>query len=284
MMFKFQRGGYVTQPDNTRVNIPPIITFKSKQKKVYKQKKSVIQDADKVKRYRNMQNFYNNNVFGNGVFGKQTRLDPSKEEDQRKIESNMNYAKDNVVNVSQNLLLSGIGGYIRGMYPMLSKGNIPGNISTYNPYKIGEGAEAIVIRNSPGTVGKITQISLQEAAKRNTVPNTLPLKFIGYVKDGVNKFPTYLQDRVRIVTEKSFPKYIKKLDKTMSKNGYKVINDPYVQYRAYTNGSVVIDDVAPNNIGIDVFGKPKLIDFSIQPVQEWVDIGYSLKNGGKLIY
>lgn len=285
-MFKYQRGGYVAQSDNTRVNILPNIAYtqKPKPKKVYKQKQAVIQDADKVKRYRNLQNFYNNNSFGAGVFGKQTRLDPSKEEDQKKIESNINYAKDNVVNVGSNLLLSGVGGYIRGMYPMLSKGNITGELSTYAPYKIGQGAEAMVIRNSPNTVGKISQIGIEEAAKRNTVPNSLPLKFIGHVKDGANKLPTYLQDRVRIISEKSFPKYINKLDKAMQNKGYKVVNDPYVQYRAYTNGSVVIDDVAPGNVGIDILGKPKLIDFNMQPVSEWLDLGYSLKHGGKLNY
>lgn len=28
------------------------------------------------------------------------------------------------------------------------------------------------------------------------------------------------------------------------------VNDPNVQYRAYTNGQVVVDDVSPGNVGL----------------------------------
>lgn len=40
----------------------------------------------------------------------------------------------------------------------------------------------------------------------------------------------------------------------MQKKGFRKINDPNVQYRAYTNGNIVIDDVAPGNVGVDLFG------------------------------
>lgn len=49
----------------------------------------------------------------------------------------------------------------------------------------------------------------------------------------------------------------------MQKKGFRKINDPNVQYRAYTNGNIVIDDVAPGNVGVDLFGQPKLIDFNM---------------------
>jgi hypothetical protein len=40
----------------------------------------------------------------------------------------------------------------------------------------------------------------------------------------------------------------------MQKKGFRKINDPNVQYRAYTDGNIVIDDVAPGNVGVDLFG------------------------------
>lgn len=81
----------------------------------------------------------------------------------------------------------------------------------------------------------------------------------------------------------------------MYKDGYRVVNDPQVQYRAYTNGKVVIDDISPGNIGLtsgnpqldkllpDFLKKPKIIDMAYQTIPEWLELGYQLKrNGGKL--
>ena len=111
-MIKFQRGGIAVQ-DNTRVIRKQPLAFqltkeqqtRIKQRKLQeavKRNQAVIYDTDKAKYYQNMQNFYNNNFFGYGVFGKQTHYDPSKEENQKKIQSNFNYAKDNVKNISCN--------------------------------------------------------------------------------------------------------------------------------------------------------------------------------------
>lgn len=47
----------------------------------------------------------------------------------------------------------------------------------------------------------------------------------------------------------------------MQKSGFRKVNDPNVQYRAYTNGTVVVDDVSPGNVGLTFFKKPKLLDF-----------------------
>ena len=84
-----------------------------------------------------------------------------------------------------------------------------------------------------------------------------------------------------LLNDNTFNKYIGKLDKSMQKKGFRKINDPNVQYRAYTNGNIVIDDVAPGNVGVDLFGQPKLIDFNMQSVPEWLEQGFILKNGGK---
>lgn len=59
------------------------------------------------------------------------------------------------------------------------------------------------------------------------------------------------------------------------------VNDPNVQYRAYTNGTVVVDDVSPGNVGLTFFKKPKLLDFNFQTVPSWTSQGFTLKNGGK---
>ena len=117
--------------------------------------------------------------------------------------------------------------------------------------------------------------------KRNTIPNSLPLKFVGYVREGSKRFPTFIQKKVKVLSEKTFPKYVDKLDKAMQKSGFRKVNDPNVQYRAYTNGTVVVDDVSPGNVGLTFFKKPKLLDFNLQTVPSWTSQGFTLKNGGK---
>ena len=290
-MIKFQRGGIAVQ-DNTRVVRTQPLTFrltkeqqaKIRQKKlqeIAKRNQAVIYDTNKAKYYQNMQNFYNNNFFGYGVFGNQTHYDPSKEEDQKKIQSNFNYAKDNVKNIGTSLITVGPASSFKGILPSVSRRVTVGKLSALTPYKIGQGSEAIVIRNSPTTVGKITQVGSGEMLKRNAIPNSLPLKFVGYVRDGSKRFPTFIQKRVKVLSEKTFPKYVSKLDKDMQKRGFRKVNDPNVQYRAYTNGTVVVDDVSPGNVGLTFFKKPKLLDFNLQTVPSWTSQGFTLKNGGK---
>ena len=290
-MIKFQRGGIVVQ-DNTRIIRKQPLAFrltKEQQARIRQRKlqeaarrnQAVIYDADKAKYYQNMQNFYNNNFFGYGVFGKQTHYDPSKEENQKKIQSNFNYAKDNVKNIGTSLITVGPASSFKGVLPSVSRRVTVGKLSALTPYKIGQGSEALVIRNSPTTVGKITQVGSGEMLKRNTIPNSLPLKFVGYVRNGSKRFPTFIQKRVKVLSEKTFPKYVGKLDKAMQKSGFRKVNDPNVQYRAYTNGTVVVDDVSPGNVGLTFFKKPKLLDFNLQTVPSWTSQGFTLKNGGK---
>ena len=290
-MIKFQRGGIAVQ-DNTRVVRTQPLTFRltkeqqarirqKKLQEIAKRNQAVIYDTNKAKYYQNMQNFYNNNFFGYGVFGNQTHYDPSKEEDQKKIQSNFNYAKDNVKNIGTSLITVGPASSFKGILPSVSRRVTVGKLSALTPYKIGQGSEALVIRNSPITVGKITQVGSGEMLKRNTIPNSLPLKFVGYVRDGSKRFPTFIQKRVKVLSEKTFPKYVDKLDKAMQKSGFRKVNDPNVQYRAYTNGTVVVDDVSPGNVGLTFFKKPKLLDFNLQTVPSWTSQGFTLKNGGK---
>lgn len=266
------------QSDNTRVVVKyPIL---SEQSKLVPRKQDQLYDADKTKYYQNLQNFYNNNIFGYGVFGNQTRYDPHKEREQ--IKSNFDYSRNNAINFTTSLLPTGVAGYSKSILPTTRKEGVIDNLSSLLPYKIGEGAEAIVISNSPTTVGKIAQVSSKDLLRRNAIPNSEPLKFIGYVKDGAKKFPAFIQKKLKILNEETFPKYVDKLDKAMEKSGFRKINDPNVQYRAYTNGTVVIDDVAPGNVGVTLFKKPKLIDFNLQSVPEWLEEGFILKKGGKL--
>ena len=290
-MIKFQRGGIAVQ-DNTRVVRTQPLTFRltkeqqarirqKKLQEIAKRNQAVIYDTNKAKYYQNMQNFYNNNFFGYGVFGNQTHYDPSKEEDQKKIQSNFNYAKDNVKNIGTSLITVGPASSFKGILPSISRRVTVGKLSTLTPYKIGQGSEALVIRNSPTTVGKITQVGSGEMLKRNAIPNSLPLKFVGYVRDGSKRFPTFIQKKVKVLSEKTFPKYVSKLDKDMQKSGFRKVNDPNVQYRAYTNGTVVVDDVSPGNVGLTFFKKPKLLDFNLQTIPSWTSQGFTLKNGGK---
>lgn len=135
-MIKFQRGGIAVQ-DNTRVVRKQPLAFrltKEQQARIRQRRlqeaarrnQAVIYDTDKAKYYQNMQN---NNFFGYGVFGKQTHYDPSKEEDQKKIQSNFNYAKDNVKNIGTSLITVGPASSFKGVLPSISRRVTVGKLS-----------------------------------------------------------------------------------------------------------------------------------------------------------
>lgn len=307
---KYQNGGYVARQDNTRVVRRTPIKFKLspeqieriKQRKIreaIRKNQAYIYDADKAKYYRNLQNFYNNNFFGYGVFGRQTRYDPTTPEGQAAIQSNFNYAKSNAETFLGNVAGVGTAGaarqlgkgaaktytrVVKGVFREPTNNGALGSLRQYSKNPIGGGAEAIVVNNTPTTVGKMTSISRGEMAIRNGIPNTVPSRYIGYVKDRGVRLPTYVQKKVKVLTEETFPKYVERLDQAMQKSGFRKVNDPNVQYRAYTNGRVVVDDISPGNVGLDWLRRPKIIDSSVQTVPEWIGMGFTLKNGGKILY
>ena len=307
---KYQNGGYVARQDNTRVVRRTPIKFKLspeqieriKQRKIreaIKKNQAYIYDADKAKYYRNLQNFYNNNFFGYGVFGRQTRYDPTTPEGQAAIQSNFNYAKSNAETFLSNIAGVGTAGaarqlgkgaaktytrVVKGVFREPTNNGALGSLRQYSKNPIGGGAEAIVVNNTPTTVGKMTSISRGEMAIRNGIPNTVPSRYIGYVKDRGVRLPTYVQKKVKVLTEETFPKYVERLDQAMQKSGFRRVSDPNVQYRAYTNGRVVVDDISPGNVGLDWLRRPKIIDSSVQTVPEWIGMGFTLKNGGKILY
>lgn len=142
-----------------------------------------------------MQDSYNNNFFGYGVFGKQTRFDPSTQQGQQAIQSNFNYAKSNAQNFIENVALSGVSGQVNRL---INKGSkiIKGpfksathteNLGAMKQYTrngiIDSGSEAVVVNNTPTTVGKITNIPKEEMTARNSIPNTVESRYIGYVKN-----------------------------------------------------------------------------------------------------
>lgn len=228
--------------DNIRVVkvIPIKRRLTQKQKQVLKDRKlkaankknqSYIYDADKARYYKNLQSFYNNNAFGYGINGVYSKL-------------------------------------TRGVFHHINK-DFLGSLRNYINKPIGSGAEAVVIDNTPTTVGKITTILVEEMASRSSVPNAAKSTYIGYVKRGDEVLPTYIQNKVQVINDGDFSKWIKSLDKLMNKVGFKKVNDPQVQYRAYTNGKVVIDDIAPGNVGLNFFRQPKIIDFNLQTIPEW---------------
>jgi len=37
----------------------------------------------------------------------------------------------------------------------------------------------------------------------------------------------------------------------MTSKGFRIVTDPKIQYRAYRNNRVVIDDISPDNVGLN---------------------------------
>lgn len=103
----------VEQADNTRVvlspRINPLKPIKVLQIGFQKsQNQDQLYDTDKIEKYRNMQNFYNNNFFGYGVGGVQTNYNPRTPQGQAAIQANYDYAKSNMQNVAESLITVGV--------------------------------------------------------------------------------------------------------------------------------------------------------------------------------
>ena len=219
------------------------------------------------------------NAFGFGISGNQTNFDYTTPEGQVMIQSSFDYERNNIQNFGLQLVAGLEGEIVKGILLHVSKMVIVGRINDFIPYKIGEEAKTVVINNSPTTVGKNNNYAKRRMLSRNLIPQSEPVKFVGYTRQGEYRLPTFIQRKLKVLNEETFPRYIQKLDNIMEKHGFRIIDDPYVQYRAYTNGNIVIDDIAPGNVGIIWNGKPKLIDFNIQSVDSWFKQGFGLKNG-----
>lgn len=171
--------------DNTRVTIQkPIKTIK---RKSYPYKEDIIYDTKKANFYRNIQNTYNSNVYGYGLYGRPTNYRYNTQKGQKLIQANFNQAKDNAVDMVNNLLgfqvSRGLNGIIKLNKSVFRKGSkYLGELKDFKDV-LGKGAEAVVVRNTPSKVGKMTQIPVKEMNARNKVPNTVISKYIGYVKN-----------------------------------------------------------------------------------------------------
>ena len=252
----------VEQQDNTRVVQPPLIPPPSKEKKermkqikmqeAMQQNQAQLWDADKVKKYQNMQNFYNNNFWGYSTFGKQTNYDPRTSQGQAAIQSNFDYAKSNAQNFAENLVTAGI-----------AEGTGAAIKWVTTPIKIGEGAEAVVSTAPISTkVTKVTTIPRSEMHLRNQVPGALKSNYIR-TSNGLN---TYTQSRVRILSEEQLEKVSKAIENLMSRKGWKRITHPNLEGLGFTNGKYVVSDLGKGNIGVDILGRPRLVDFVIETV------------------
>lgn len=284
---KYKDGDYIAKQDKIQINKPEIHDHIKFIPKPIEQLQPQLYDKDKIDFYKDLQDYYNYNAFGYGISGNQTRFNPITQQDQ--IKSNFEYAGRNAENFAWDVVGSAIPGIylnrfgkiyakiFKTPFMKLSPRENLGALSRYTKSgTIGQGAEAVVVKDSPITVGKFTSIPRNEMAVRNAIPNVVPSTCVGFVKDGNIKLPTYVQRKVKVLNKDTFQKYVSKLDDIMKKSNFRIINDPQVQYRAYTNGKLVIDDIAPGNVGLNLFRKPKIIDFNLQTVPEWIEQGFTL--------
>lgn len=226
-------------------------------------------DKDMLDEYNRKQSFYNNNAFGYGISGQQTRFDPRTEAGRQAIDQNLEYARGNAVDFLSNLVLGGAGAAMHGVTPRFSR-NL-GKLDDYMPWKIGEGSESVVYSNNPFTVGKIGTVDAADVAMRNKVPNTVQSRYVGNVDAEWGKVPVTIQQKVRPIKAEDYGKYIKQLDEAMHKKGWRPFIYDKQQYRAYTNGRMVADDISPDNIGLDWLGRPKIIDFNPFRKEVWME-------------
>lgn len=268
----------IEQADNTRVErriieptrpVPPEVQEQLRQRRMQEalqQNPAQLWDADKVKRYQNMQNFYNNNFFGYGIAGRQTNYDPRTPQGQAAIQANFNYAKGNAEGFMMDVATAG-----------LTRGANQAIRWATTPVEIGRGAEAIV-RSSPVSrlVQKTTVIPRREMHARNSVPGALKSRYVG-TSNGLN---TYTQPKVRILSKDQIAKAQKSLEKLMSKYGWRKITHPNLDGIGFTNGRSVVSDLGVGNIGRDWLGRVRLTDFSLETVPAFR--AAMRKHGGRL--
>lgn len=133
--------------------------------------------------------------------------------------------------------------------------------------QIGEGAEMIVFDNND-TVIKVSHFDdVDKYIAKNEIPNFLNLELIGCTKESL---PIFTQQKVIPLNEEQFYQRIQEVDSIMNNHGFSILDNPYIQYRAYTNGEIVVDDISPDNLGIDSLGNIKLIDCSVLKLSEWI--------------
>lgn len=255
----------IEQADNTRVAMPLIIPppkpgevqriNQARLQQAQQQNQAQLWDADKVKRYENMQNFYNNNFWGYGVFGRQTNYNPRTPQGQVAIQANFDYAKSNVQNFAETLATAGIAE---------GTGQVIRWATT--PTKIGSGAEAIVSSAPASTrVTKVTTIPRSEMHVRNTVPGALKSRYVGTS----NGLTTYTQPKVRILSREQLAKATGRLEKLMKSKGWERVTHPNLQGLGFSNGRHVVSDLGPGNVGRDWLGRIRLIDFSVETVPQF---------------
>ena len=255
----------VEQSDNTRVEIRPLMPRPPRQdvqranqarmQQIAQQNQAQLWDADKIKRYENMQNFYNNNFWGYGVFGRQTNYNPRTPQGQAAIQANFDYAKSNVQNFAETLVTAGV-----------AEGTGQAIRWATTPTKIGSGAEAVVSSAPASTrVTKVTTIPRSEMHIRNSVPGALKSKYVGS-SNGLN---TYTQSKVRILSKEQLAKASGQLEKLMNSKGWRKITHPNLQGLEFTNGRQVVSDLGPGNVGRDWLGRLRLTDFSVETIPQF---------------
>lgn len=259
--------------DNTRVVRPQIVplqpptTQRARPVIQAPQNQAQLWDADKVKYYQNMQNFYNNNFWGYGISGRQTNYDPRTPQGQAAIQSNFDYAKGNIQNFAETLLTAGttegLGQAVRW---------------ATTPRRIGSGAEAVVSSTpiSP-RVTKTTTIPKSEMHLRNTVPGAVKSTYV----DSSGGLTRYTQPKVKILNSKQLSKAKGAIDRLMTKRGWRKVTHPNLNGAGYTNGRWVVSDLGFGNVGRDWLGRIRFPDFSIESVPAFRMA--IQKRGGKIL-
>lgn len=246
----------VERNDNTRVNKPkPMKPPLKRTQNPIPTNQAQLWDADKVKKYRDAQDFYNYNAWGYGISGVQTNYDPHTVQGQQAIQSNFDYAKSNVQNFGETLITTGAAEGAGALFRWAT-----------TPTKIGEGAEAIVSSAPASTrVTKVTTIPRSEMHVRNTVPGAAKAKHVG----SSNGLHTYTQQKVKILSPEQLQRASGQLDKLMKKAGWRKVTHPNLQGAGYTNGRYVVSDLGPGNVGKNWLGSLRLTDFSMDLVPQF---------------
>lgn len=264
---KSAKIGTKLEADNIRQSTPIIIEVPERVQNINKlvkekaeqeerlRRQGQIYDLDLIDQTRRNQSRYNDNaLFGSGIEGIQTNVNPYTLQGQNIVQDNIDYAYEKGKIAAETLLseaaLAGAVEGARAAYRYL----------TY-PRIIGRGGESVVIssRISPYVKG-ITTKSAEEIEELNKYPWIVKREVLGQTRNGLTKYRAY---KVRPF-KKHDPKLMADMNETILRESPELI-----EYRiegmspeelAYLdqNGNV-INDIWASNIG-SRFGEKKVFD------------------------
>lgn len=266
----------IVQPQRTKMTKEQIQNIEQSRLKNHAENTGMLYDLDKYKLAQAQQHTANTFFLNPQPFYNDKRTS----EGQARTQANFDYANNIADVVMAAFPTTAAIGASTKLVKASKAGKVVGTMESLTPFKIGEGAESVVFKNSLTTVGKITNITEKEMNSINNLPGMLKSKIAGYVRDGNRRLNVFIQNKVKPVDENNYLHKLQKFIHEAIQKGYK-----FIQHEdgtmALTDGTNYYLDLE-KNFGLTKTGKLKLFDVSVLDKEGYKAV-MGFKKGGKWI-